>query len=238
LSALKLATPCSTARLIKTTAMKKALPLLLALAATCLLTTARAEDLKGDVQAGGKKNAMCIGCHGILGYQSSFPQVYKVPMIAGQNQKYLVSALTEYREGNRKHPTMRAVAGSLSDQDIADLAAYYAALGHDTAAPAVPAQVDLPVALTAKMAACSACHGSNFNNTTDPANPRLAGQYADYLRAALHAYQVDGNPQVGRGNATMVGMAKTLSGDDIQQIAAFLSGLPGEVKTVPQSKFR
>ncbi len=218
--------------------MKKALPLLLALAATCFLTTARAEDLKGDVQAGAKKNAMCIGCHGIKGYQASFPQVYKVPMISGQNQKYLAAALTEYREGNRKHPTMRAVATSLSDQDIADLAAYYAAHGESTAKPVDAAPVELPVALKEKMAACAACHGVNFNNTTDPANPRLAGQYADYLAAALHAYQVEGNPQVGRGNATMVGMAKPLSSSDIQQIAAFLASLPGEVKTVPQSKFR
>jgi cytochrome c553 len=218
--------------------MKKALPLLLALAATCFLGTARADALKGSVEDGAKKNAMCIGCHGIKGYQASFPQVYKVPMISGQNEKYLAAALIEYQKGDRKHPTMRAITASLSEQDIADLAAYYAAHGHQEAAPALPATVDLPVALKEKMAACAACHGSNFNNTTDPANPRLAGQHADYLAAALHAYQVEGNPQVGRANATMVGMAKPLSNSDIKQIAAFLASLPGEVKTVPQSKFR
>ena len=53
---------------------------------------------------------MCIGCHGIVGYQADFPQVYKVPKIAGQDAKYLVSALTAYRSGDRKFPTMRSIA--------------------------------------------------------------------------------------------------------------------------------
>ena len=72
---------------------------------------------------------MCIGCHGIPGYQTSFPEVYKVPMIAGQNAKYIVAALNAYKKGDRKHPTMRGIAASLSDQDMADLAAFYEQLG-------------------------------------------------------------------------------------------------------------
>ena len=68
---------------------------------------------------------MCIGCHGIPGYQASFPEVHKVPMISGQNAKYIAAALAAYKKGERKHPTMRAIAASLSDQDMADLAAYY-----------------------------------------------------------------------------------------------------------------
>ena len=71
---------------------------------------------------------MCIGCHNIPGYQASFPEVYKVPKIAGQNAKYIVAALTAYRKGDRKHPTMRGDRRqSLSDQDMADIAAYYEA---------------------------------------------------------------------------------------------------------------
>lgn len=69
---------------------------------------------------------MCIGCHGIPEYKASFPSVYRVPMIAGQNAKYLENALQAYKKGERSHPTMRGIAGSLSDQEIADLAAYYA----------------------------------------------------------------------------------------------------------------
>jgi len=216
--------------------MKKATSLLLALAALFTLSTARADEVKGDAQAGAKKNAMCIGCHSIPGYQASFPQVYKVPMISGQNAKYIASSLDAYRKGDRKHPTMKGVAASLTDQDIADLAAYYGAHGV-VANAAAPAAAELPASLKDKLTACTACHGVNFNNTTDPANPRLAGQHADYLYVALKAYQTN-TPSVGRSNATMVGMAKPLSDGDIKQIAAFLSGLPTELKTIPQSKFR
>ena len=113
--------------------MKKPLFLLLAIASVALGLglggAVRAEDKAGDPVAGEKKAAMCIGCHNIPGYQASFPEVYKVPKIAGQNGKYIVSALAAYRKGERKHPTMRAIAGSLSDQDMADLARFYAQLG-------------------------------------------------------------------------------------------------------------
>ncbi|NMM36160.1 MAG: cytochrome c [Glaciimonas sp.] len=85
-----------------------------------------AADLVGDPKAAQNKIAMCIGCHGIPGYRTAFPDVYQVPLIGGQSQKYLENALIQYRKGERSHPSMRGVAGSLSDQDIADLAAYYA----------------------------------------------------------------------------------------------------------------
>src|SRR5215210_8951466 len=93
----------------------------------------------GDVGAGEKKIAMCEGCHNLPRYQSSFPEIYKVPMIAGQNAQYIASALVGYRKGERKHPTMRAIAGSLSDQDIADVAAYYAKLGGSASASSASA---------------------------------------------------------------------------------------------------
>ncbi len=110
--------------------MKIALSLMLALIGATSLV--QAQELKGDAAAGAKLNASCIGCHSIPGYQSSFPEVHKVPMISGQNAKYIIAALNAYKKGDRKHPTMRAVAGSLSEQDIANLAAYYAT--HGTAA--------------------------------------------------------------------------------------------------------
>ncbi|CAM4214854.1 c-type cytochrome [Bordetella muralis] len=82
----------------------------------------------GNIQNAKSKVSMCIGCHGIPGYKASFPELYHVPMIAGQNAKYIEAALNEYKKGARSHPTMDAIAGSLSDQDIADLAAYYSNL--------------------------------------------------------------------------------------------------------------
>lgn len=87
-----------------------------------------AEPIKGDIESGRQKISMCIGCHGIPGYKASFPEVYAVPMIAGQNEQYIIVALRAYANGERSHPTMNAISGSLSEQDMADLAAYYANL--------------------------------------------------------------------------------------------------------------
>ena len=115
--------------------MKKLLFAMIALASGAgTLTSALAQDAK----AGEGKVAMCIGCHGIPGYQASFPEVHKVPMISGQGAKYIVSALTAYKRGERKHPTMRSIAGSMSDQDMADVAAFYEQQGTAPAPGATP----------------------------------------------------------------------------------------------------
>ena len=84
------------------------------------------KEIVGDADdAHRNKTAMCIGCHGIPGYKTAFPDVYHVPKIAGQQPAYLVSALKAYKAGERSHPSMRGIAASLTDQDMADLAAYY-----------------------------------------------------------------------------------------------------------------
>jgi cytochrome c553 len=88
---------------------------------------AQAADVTGSAQAGQGKVWLCIGCHSIPDYRADYPLVYRVPMIGGQNAAYITAALTEYKKGERKHPTMRSIAGSLSDQDMADIAEYYAA---------------------------------------------------------------------------------------------------------------
>jgi cytochrome c553 len=84
----------------------------------------QAQEGPGKGHSGGMA-AMCIGCHGIPGYKMAFPHVYHVPLIAGQNAKYIESALKAYQSGDRKHPTMRSIASSLSDKDIKELAEYY-----------------------------------------------------------------------------------------------------------------
>ena len=102
----------------------------LALVAACAFSghALAADAPVGDPKAAGSKISMCIGCHGIEGYKASFPQVYHVPMIAGQSATYITNALNEYAKGARSFPTMQAIAASLSAQDIADLAAYYSSL--------------------------------------------------------------------------------------------------------------
>ena len=103
--------------------MKK-LFVLIALASLAQVSVAA--DVKGDVNAAKNKVAMCVGCHGIPGYKASFPEVYRVPMLGGQSEKYIAAALNAYKKGERKHPTMVGIAAGLSDQDIADVSAYYA----------------------------------------------------------------------------------------------------------------
>ena len=88
----------------------------------------------GDAAKGREKNRMCQGCHGIEGWRTAFPEVYSVPRIAGQHEAYLVKALQEYKSGERTHTSMRGIASTLSDQDMADLAAYYAQSNVKTAA--------------------------------------------------------------------------------------------------------
>jgi len=85
-----------------------------------------AATLNGDSAAGARKTQMCAGCHGIDGWRTAYPEVYHVPKIGGQHPAYIVRALQEYKTGERSHPSMRAIAATLSDQDMADLAAYYA----------------------------------------------------------------------------------------------------------------
>jgi cytochrome c553 len=213
--------------------MKKLLSTLTALAlAAGFAATARAQDAK----AGEKKAAMCIGCHGIPGYQASFPEIHKVPMISGQGGKYIAAALAAYKKGERKHPTMRAIAVSLSDQDMADLGAFYEAQVGTPSGSAAAAPADVAALLT--KGACASCHGDNYSKPIDPSYPKLAGQHADYLFVALKAYQTEKNPQVGRANAVMSGMAKPFSQAELKQIAGYLASLPTELKTVPESRFR
>lgn len=105
--------------------MKK-LSILSHLAVTAALvfagSVAQADEVKGNAAAGNGKVWLCIGCHSIPDYRADYPLTYKVPMIGGQNAAYIASALAAYKKGERKHPTMRSIAASLSDQDMADIA--------------------------------------------------------------------------------------------------------------------
>jgi cytochrome c553 len=86
--------------------------------------------------------------------------------------------------------------------------------------------------------ACVSCHGDNFSKPLIPAYPKIAGQHADYLYVALKAYKIEGNAKVGRGNAVMSGVAKQFTNAELKEIANYISSLPGELKTVSQSRFK
>jgi cytochrome c553 len=108
--------------------LMKRIPLgfaVLALAGLFHAPVTLAQGTGGSADSARGKISMCIGCHGIAMYKTVYPEVYAVPMIAGQNSQYIVKALQAYRGGERKHPSMTGVARSLSDQDMADIASYY-----------------------------------------------------------------------------------------------------------------
>ena len=81
----------------------------------------------GDAVAGKSKVFQCEGCHGIPDWKTAFPELYRVPKLGGQKADYIVAALKAYKKGERDFATMRAIAVELSDQDMADVAAYYGA---------------------------------------------------------------------------------------------------------------
>jgi cytochrome c553 len=221
--------------------MNKLLTTLFTLAVACVTASVHAQAPAAP--AGAKtleaKTAMCMGCHNIIGYKASFPEVYQVPMIAGQNAKYIAAALTAYKNGDRKHPTMRGIAASLSEQDINDIAAHYEAMGKEAGKAEAPAKEPSPeiAAIMKKTAACVSCHGANFSKPIDPSYPKLAGQHADYLFVALKAYKTQNNPAVGRSNGVMAGVVNPLSNNELKALAKHLASLDGELKTVPESRF-
>jgi cytochrome c553 len=112
--------------------MTRSIPFAASVAAAvafCAVAFAQAPPATGNAEVGSQKVQMCQGCHGIPGWRTAYPEVYRVPKIAGQHQAYIVKALQDYKSGARTHPSMRAVASSLSDDDMANVAAYYAQLG-------------------------------------------------------------------------------------------------------------
>lgn len=178
-------------------------------AAVMALLAAPAAIAGGDVEQGRLKANTCMGCHGIPSYNNVYP-TYRVPMIGGQAPEYIEAALKSYKAGERPHKTMQGQAMSLSDQDIADIAAYLAVapsygVPHRTRAAAAPE----------KAAVCAACHGAD-GKATQPIYPNLAGQYANYTEHSLKEYR-DG----ARKNAIMAAQVQGLSDADIRQLARY-----------------
>jgi cytochrome c553 len=174
-------------------------------------TTVPAQDqpLQGDAKRGKAISYTCLGCHGIEGYKNAYP-MYTVPKLEGQHPEYLAAALQEYRSGDRAHITMHAQASTLSDQDIADIAAYFA--GKPLVSQGKPAGTP-PQAATL----CVSCHGQD-GVAIAPAYPSLAGQHEDYIARAIDEYR-----KGGRKNPIMKGFAATLKDEDVEVIAKYFA---------------
>ena len=183
-------------------------PSLLALS-LCALALATPASAEGDPARGELLAYTCHGCHGIPNYKNAYPP-YSVPKLGGQHAEYLVVALKAYASEERPHATMYSHAATMSEQDMADIAAYLegepvTSSGEVIGTPPAPT------------ATCVACHGNEGIGIL-PEYPTLAGQYADYLERTLLDYRGG-----RRRNAIMAGFAAGLTDADIRTIAIFFA---------------
>lgn len=183
------------------------------------------EAAQGDVERGKSKAAVCGACHGADGNSLNG----EWPKLAGQHASYLSNQLKAYKDGSRKNPIMLGQVANLSEQDMLDLAAYFAAQAQ-TPGVADPASVDAAAALyrggnaETGVTACSACHGPQGLGNAAAGYPLISGQHAKYTAMQLKAYR-DGQ-RGGTPLATMMSnVAGGLSDADIDALASFLSGL-------------
>jgi cytochrome c553 len=189
-------------------------------------TAAMAQDapaFNGDPAKGQQLAYTCNGCHAIPNYKNVYP-TYSVPKLHGQRPQYLVAALKAYKSGERSHGTMHAQATSMSEQDMADVAAYLAGpkvlteSRNDVKAESRPKASEI----------CLACHGTNGVGIT-PDYPTISGQHRDYIARALTDYK-----KGGRKNAVMGGMAQSLTPADIEELSVYYSSQKPALETVPK----
>ena len=169
-------------------------------------------------------SSTCLGCHGVVSYNNIYPS-YKVPMLGNQHKDYLVAALKAYRSGERAHPTMRAHAANLSDQDISKIADYFSSFRLDDSK-----QANSDIKMIEEANACVGCHGPDGNSIV-PTFPKIAGQYQDYLLHALKSYK-NGN----RNNAIMNGIASTLSDEQMIILSKYYASQVG-MQIIKQGTF-
>jgi cytochrome c553 len=175
--------------------------------------------LQGHVEHGAEIAMTCSGCHAVPGSHNAYPS-YHVPKLGGQNADYLEIALQAYRSGQRSHQTMQAQASTLSDQDIADVVAYFTSQEGEPERARATGDAAMHEAGKELAATCEQCHGVGGVAQT-PQWPSLAGQHASYLDEAMHQYKTG-----KRADAIMAGLAAPLSDEDIEALAAFFAAQP------------
>jgi cytochrome c553 len=179
-----------------------------------------------DAERGEALSQTCLGCHGAPGLRNPGP-VYAIPMVGGQHASYIESALKDYKAKNRSHKTMQAQAASLSEIDMQDIAAFFAAMEGNSSPSSTNAE--RAARGQTKSAVCASCHGK-LGNADNPAFPRLAGQYESYIAQALKEYRSG-----ERNNAIMAGFAGNLSIEDIRDLSAWYAQQEGDL-SAPKTK--
>lgn len=185
-------------------------------------TLAAGGPVAGDAAAGKTKTESCAGCHGEDG-NASAPMF---PKLAGQHPAYLSKQLREFKSGQRVDPTMNAMAASLSDDDIADISAWYAQQKVKPEKPEVT-ELGLKIYRTGlpekAVPACAACHGPKGEGNPTSAYPQLSGQYSAYIAKILHDYKLV--ERSSDPNAIMRKIANRLSDDEINAVSDYVTGL-------------
>ncbi len=178
----------------------------------------------GDAAAGESKSAVCAACHGADG--KAIQPAY--PNLAGQHASYLAKQLTEYRDGGRVNALMSGQAAALTDEDIDDLAAYYASMSkHENVASEESLTLGMNIyrggITTAGVAACSACHGPAGLGNPAAAWPVVSGQNAQYTADQLRYFR--SGERANDPNAMMRGVAKRMTDTEIEAVANYIAGL-------------
>ena len=201
------------------------------LAAPTALFAQGAGDLfvKGDAAAGATKAAACAACHGANGNGIINPEW---PKLAAQHSAYTVAQLQAFKTNARKNPVMYGQSATLSDQDMADIAAHFAAQKN---VPGVASKDSLAIGnrlyragdVTRQLPACSACHGPTGAGNAAARYPRIGGQNATYTQNQLASYKkgATGERNDGKHAQMMVSVAGKLTEAEIAALASYVAGL-------------
>ncbi|WP_027858349.1 c-type cytochrome [Marinobacterium jannaschii] len=178
----------------------------------------------GDAAAGKAKTAVCAACHGADGNSA----IANFPKLAGQNEKYLLKQLKEIKGGTRPVVEMTGLLDGMSDQDLADIAAYFASkkttIGHAAKDQVAAGQSIYRAGVTKKgIAACTACHSPTGNGNGQAGFPALSGQHAAYVEKQLKAFRV--GERANDPNKMMRDIAAKMSDVEIKAVASYIQGL-------------
>lgn len=194
------------------------------LVSAVLFAVAPQLSAQGDPEAGQAKSALCATCHGADGNS----QIAMNPKLAGQSYKYLLKQLQDYKSGARQDPTMSAMVANLSEQDMADLSAWYASQVV-TLGGADPELLELGESLYRAgdadlgVAACSACHGPDGSGNDPAGFPLLTGQHSEYTLTQLQKFR--SGERANDPGAMMRSTVERLTDRELQALASYVSGL-------------
>jgi cytochrome c553 len=198
---------------------------LLSLSIAAALTAGGMQAMAGDAAAGKAKSATCTACHNADG--NSVNPIW--PKLAGQHAGYLEGQLQAFKSGQRKDPTMTAMAAPLSEEDMADLAAWFASQ-KQTPGSADPALADAGGKLyrggnpDSGVSACQACHTPNGKGNPAAGFPTVSGQHAAYVEKALKDYR-SGERGGSEKGKMMRGVAAKMTDKEIAAVAQYVQGL-------------